>query len=57
MLQMFIDNFVGESLLPRVLQDCKTAAAGILQHKQAFSTSTAVTSTAHADTFVLQVSC
>jgi hypothetical protein len=54
-LQKFIDNFVGESLLPRVLLDSKTAAAGILQHKQAFATSAGVTSTANADMFVLQV--
>ena len=41
-LETFLDNFVAEVLLPRILQDSKAAANAILAHKQAFTASTAV---------------
>jgi hypothetical protein len=41
-LDTFLDSFVAETLLPRVLQDAKLASAAILAHKQAFTASAVV---------------
>lgn len=41
-LDTFLDSFVAETLLPRVLQDAKAASAAILAHKLAFTASAVV---------------